>query len=1502
MAVVNSIMRTGATYTSATSVQFRVTFDEAVNGVTASAFALAGDVAGDIQTPQLVSPGVYTVTVANIVGEGELKLNLLSGAVTAADDGAGVPAFSGGFPYQIDHTAPTFVDVEVPTPYTYSLADDQFSIYLNFDEDVVVDTSGGSPRVAINVGGQARFAQYNASESTDNQLAFTYQVLAGDNDDDGVEFGALDLNNAVIKDKAGNVAAPFTLGVVPATPEVKVDTAAPTVVSTTAPSDGVYIPGDELVFTITFSEIVTADYARLGVQIGDRLVKADYFDGSGTDTLSFHYFVQAGDVDADGVVVATAVDVSPANIEDAARNAPDFTGMTFDTSELEVDGVGPRVVSITRLDPDNSFATTVRWQVVFDEPVVDDMGSYDFYTENTGTLDGDWGDVETSGDRTTWTVTLTDITGSGTVKLGFGPRSTYPRDAHGNVSDEDFTNGETYTLNSTAAKVASVSVPADKVYHAGESMDFVVHMDKVVTVTGGTPRFALILGQGQGGDVVYANFVSATDSGGGTDLLFRYVVTNGRLDTDGVSFGLNGLDLRGAVIRGEDNVNAEMDFNNIADTSQVRVDAVAPAMTANVGPSVGYYSEGATLTFTVKYDETVIVDTTGGTPYIDLHMPTGGSVRAYLVGGSNSDTLTFSYTVPDGVQSSPTGVSISSMIFVNGGTIKDAAGNNAATTGLTFSGAGVVVDAVEPGVQSIVRAGPTASVNSSSVSYTVTFGEAVAGVDASDFTVTKTGSLAGGTVSVTPVSDTVYTVTVSGLTGEGEVRLDLKDAATIKDLAGNDIADGFEAGQSYTVDASAPGVASVAVPDDGVYTTDDVLTFTVTLNEAVTVTTAGGTPRLAVTIGSQTVYAVYSSADSSATELVFKAVVPAGAADADGISLGAAIDLQGGVIKDAAGNNLDPTLNAVEPTGDITVDTSNPTVTSVGAPAAKVYGVGDHLDFTVTYSETVTVDTTGGSPTIDVTLNTGGVVKAEFVSLTGGNVMTFRYVVEAGDLDTDGVVAGASIALNGATIKDSSGLNATLSGLNFTGLSGVKVDGVAPTVASIARIGAASTNAASVQYAVTFDEAVQDLDVDAFTLTATGTAAGVVRSITGSGTTWTVTVDTVSGDGTLRLDLDASAAGVTDLAGNAITGDFTAGQAFTIDHTPPAAPVIALVAGDDKIGADEVSGLTLSGTTEAGSTIRLSIGGAMRVITATGTAWSYAVTADDLRAMGAGDETLSVTAIDAAGNVSAAGTRDIVVDAAAVPPPPSGGGGQPQQPSLDDLVERPVDDVVKLILNATNIDPQSAKINAVGTTAYGVAQDVKAAFSDYQSGVISLEQLQERLTNAVLPTTGVAHDVYKFFVTTPSAAGMSWLIDSPDNPNDLTDAYYAPFSLENRYINFAVNLGKVGEGKAAFEAKYGAMSFSEAVSTAYGEVIGFSQAQSAGLNVESALSYIASQQRYFEALGGDQLGAKAAMVGYVISAGSTYHVGRYFDALQDHVVDTILDSASASSAPAWDLI
>jgi serralysin len=150
-------------------------------------------------------------------------------------------------------------------------------------------------------------------------------------------------------------------------------------------------------------------------------------------------------------------------------------------------------------------------------------------------------------------------------------------------------------------------------------------------------------------------------------------------------------------------------------------------------------------------------------------------------------------------------------------------------------------------------------------------------------------------------------------------------------------------------------------------------------------------------------------------------------------------------------------------------------------------------------------------------------------------------------------------------------------------------------------------------------------------------------------------------------------------------------------------------------------------------------------------------------------------------------------------------------------------------------------------------------------------------------TTAVAVLSYEFFTgVTPSKVGLDYLVDSAGaNPNNLNSAYYQSFSTENRFINFAVNLGKLGDGAAAFTAAYGALSLADATSKAYATIFGATPTAdkvAAILNAPSILPGETTRADYFAYYGQDGasgIGTKAAMVGYLLAQAVSSDLGTY---------------------------
>jgi pectate lyase len=553
-----------------------------------------------------------------------------------------------------------------------------------------------------------------------------------------------------------------------------------------------------------------------------------------------------------------------------------------------------------------------------------------------------------------------------------------------------------------------------------------------------------------------------------------------------------------------------------------------------------------------------------------------------------------------------------------------------------------------------------------------------------------------------------------------------------------------------------PAITSATVPADKTYAAGQVMDFTVTYDEAMTVDTSGGTPYIGLTLDTGgTVHAAYLSGSGSST-LTFRYTVATGNLDSDGVAIAAAITLNGGTIKNGAssdgavtgisfpstinvrvdavvpsassinrtgsattaatsvdytvtfsesvsgvdssdftltptstaagtvasvnqvnGSTYTVTVNSLSGDGTLRLDLSSgtgitdtagnaiatgytsgqmytldhtaPAVTHVTVPANATYVSGQSLNFTVFFDGMVSVNTTGGAPRLALTV--GAVTRYATLTTTGASQLVFTYVVQAGDFDADGVTVGA-LELNGGTIKDAAGNDATLTLNSVASTASVLVDAIAPIVSSITRTGSATTSATSVSYTVTFSESVTGVDSTDFTVTATGSAAGTVASGTPvNGTTYTVAINSISGNGTLRLDLKSSGTGISDAAGNAISGGFTAGDTYTIDTVAPTAPSVTSITTDT--GASATDGITsdttlsITGTAEANGTVTVFINTASIGTTTADSngAWTFDHTGTILTS---GNYAITATATDGASNVSPISTAfNVTVDTVA---------------------------------------------------------------------------------------------------------------------------------------------------------------------------------------------------------------------------------------------------------------
>ncbi|NBO91708.1 MAG: Ig-like domain repeat protein [Planctomycetia bacterium] len=230
-------------------------------------------------------------------------------------------------------------------------------------------------------------------------------------------------------------------------------------------------------------------------------------------------------------------------------------------------------------------------------------------------------------------------------------------------------------------------------------------------------------------------------------------------------------------------------------------------------------------------------------------------------------------------------------------------------------------------------------------------------------------------------------------------------------------------------------------------------------------------------------------------------------------------------------------------------DTTPPVVSSIVRKAGFPNPTNaNSIDFTVTISEAVT-----GVDIGDFAL-AGATSGATITNVTGSG-STYTVTVATGVdgslglnlVDNDSIVDGAGNKLGGTGTSNG----------NFTGQT-YTIDKTAPTVVSIVRAAQNPTNAASVAFTVTFSEAVTGVDANDFALDTTGVSGATIGSITGSGVTYSVSLNTGTCSGTVSIDL-ASNPTIQDAVGNMLIAPFTNGETYTIDRVRPQVSGITLL-------------------------------------------------------------------------------------------------------------------------------------------------------------------------------------------------------------------------------------------------------------------------------------------------------------------------------------------------------
>ena len=1152
---------------------------------------VTGGSLGAISGTGLTRTAVFTPTANLASGTGNITVTANSYQDAAGNNGS-ADAFSS---LSIDTVVPNIASLAlssatggVASPLDASVkllnATDTLSATVTFSEAVTLNTTAGSPTLALVIGSSTVQATYVSGSGT-TALVFSTTIASGQNDTDGVAIplNALTLNGATLKDSAGNTSVTTSIAVAN-NPLYLVDTTAPTVSITSDVS--ALKTGETAAITFTFSEDPGSSFVWAS-NTGDVLVSGGTLGNiSGTGLTRTATFTPTANV----VSGTASIAINAGTYTDVAGNAG-ATGttplLTYSTASPTVSQVG--LSSATgALNHLLNAGDVVLARVVFSEAIV--LNS----TAGSPTLGLTIGST---------LVQAAYVSGSGTTDFVFS-----------------------YTILAGQDDINGIAIPAAALSLNGSTLKSV-------------PGNSLTLGNASVADnilypvdttapsVVITSAVASLKSGETTLICFTFSEDPGTSFTDsdisvtgGTLSALTGLGtVRRSTFTPTPNLAsgtasitvADLSYTDVAGnlgtagtTPIVSIDTLAPsvssvALSSAIGSLNNTLNVGDTLNVTATFNDVVILNTDGGFPTLKLSIG-ASTVHATYVSGSGSNALVFTTTIVSG-QTDIDGVALpANALTLNGATLKDANGNTSSiTSAAVSSNANYLVDTTAPSVA--ITSDKSSLTSSDTANITFTFSEDPGSSFAWDGTtgdvVLVGGSL--GAISGTGLTRTAVFTPAANQSGTASITI---SGNSYQDAAGNNGTAGTT--PTLNLDTLAPTISSLALTSStgGVVSASDAtvnnlnasdtLSATVTFNDVITVNTTGGTPTLALTVGGSTVQATYVSGSGS-NALVFTATFASGHNDSNGVAIGVnALTLNGGTLQDASGNSSSITSLAVADNAKYLIDTTRPTATVTSSTSALISGQTATITFTFSEDPGTSFVWNGTSGDLVVSGGTLGALS------TTGNPLTRTALLTP----TSGVSAGtANVAISLNSYTDAAGNVGQEASAGVTDKSAdISVNTTTTTVSSVALLSATGIQNSLlnqgdvVSVAVNFTEAVflnANVGTPSIDLTIGSTAVSA-QYISGAGTAQLVfnyTILTgqtdVNGIAINANSLSLNGKVLTDTAGNTPTLNFSSvadNANFLVDTTAPT--VVSISSSRSTFLSGETALITFTFSEDPGST------------------------------------------------------------------------------------------------------------------------------------------------------------------------------------------------------------------------------------------------------------------------------------------------------------------------------
>ncbi len=880
------------------------------------------------------------------------------------------------------------------------------------------------------------------------------------------------------------------------------DTEVPTITGVSTTKDnGTYGIGEDIPFTVSFSEAVTATGSmQITFETGttDQTVTITSGNISSATSVSSTYTVQEGDVSGD--LSVKSIEMLSGVLEDAASNdMSDFSipaGQNIDDAKaIVIEGVRPTIGSVTSSSVNGSYSAGEEINVTVNF-VNGDGGSAEAVTLTSGenliiTL-------ETGTTDRTVTIPAVDIssasTVSGTYTVQSGDESSDLEvqqisvsggnlaDAAGNAltsfnipAGQNIDDLKDIVIETTAPTIGSVtSITADGSYGIDSEINVTVNFvngsgggAEDVTLNGGD--LVITLETGTTDRTVTISSISSSNSASGT-----YTVQEGDVSSD---LSVSSIALTGGATLKDAAGNSLSDFDippgqNINNSSDIIVEATRPTISSVSSTTAdATYNISDNINITITFSEAVTL--AGGN--LEVLLETGDNDRTVTISPfSNSTTAAGTYTVQENDTSAD--LSVNSISLGAGATLKDVVTNNpnavsdySIPAGQNLDDASaIVVDGIIPTISSVTTTTGDDYYNiDDDINITVNFSEAVT-LSGGNLLITLETGTTDRQVTITTISSAssasgTYTVQSGDVSSDLSVSLIELSGGSLSDAAGNSM-DGFgivgqnlDDAHGIIVDGiipSAPTISSVSATggteqEDYWNSTNTSTDVTVSLPDDDSI--IDGNVIVQALIGSNNWSNIgqtstnHENAINDSHELDGEIIVQIPVAEGDGYD-----DIEGlagfddgveitfkAILTDVAGNSI----TGNESTVSLLVDTTLATVDNVASTAEGLKKIGDDIFITVTFTENVTL--AGGNLVVDIDASDTDIIVS---SITNSSTVELTYTVAEGDASDTLNVDGISTT---GTIKDVAG-NPTTNfdvpdGSNIGDDRVIEIDGIYPS-------------------------------------------------------------------------------------------------------------------------------------------------------------------------------------------------------------------------------------------------------------------------------------------------------------------------------------------------------------------------------------------------------------------------------------------------------------------------